>query len=109
MPRATKRCGDPTCDEPMPCPKHTRKPWAGSDRRATLPPDWEWRVQVVLERDPLCRLRLYGCTGKSEEVDHAGHRDDHRFAKLRGVCSNCHGKRTAAQGHQARKMAPKIR
>lgn len=75
--------------------------WEGK-RRATLPSDWRKIRARILRRDPLCRLALDVCTGRSTEVDHIGDPGDHRPANLRGVCSECHKRRTAQQAADAK-------
>lgn len=73
-----------------------------SKDRNPLPADWEWRRQRVFERDLfVCQLGYAGvCTGRATEVDHKGHRDDHRIIKLRAVCSECHRVRTQEQSRE---------
>lgn len=113
MPRARRRCGHTGCDELAPCPTHTPPPWATSTRRATLPPDWHTIRADVLTRDPTCQLHYPGtwhttrglasCGGTSSEVDHIGRADDHTPGNLRGVCTDCHRRRTQAQSADARR------
>ena len=55
------------------------------------------RLQVIAE-EPLCRLRLNGCTVRSDTADHiipVKLRPDLRFcrANLRGSCQHCNRKR----------------
>lgn len=112
MPRAKRRCGHRGCDKYLPCPVHTPAPWAGSDRRSTLPSNWSSLTKFILDRDPTCRIAYPGewltkrgtvrCTVTSTEVDHWGHRLDHRPEMLRGVCHNCHSRRTQEQAQAAR-------
>lgn len=71
-----------------------------------MPPGWSSRiVPAILLRDPVCRLGLPGCAGRSTEVDHIGDKLDHRPANLRGVCHDCHVKRTAQQAADAKPKA----
>ncbi|RNL66255.1 HNH endonuclease [Nocardioides marmoriginsengisoli] len=96
----------------MPCAEHKPKPWAGSNRRATLPPWWNSLAKRMLDRDPVCKLRYPGewhtnkgwvsCTIASTEVDHIGSNEDHSPKNLRGVCSNCHRRRTQEQANAGR-------
>lgn len=112
MPRAARRCGRAECDELMPCETHKAQPWAGSDRRAALPPWWNSLARRILKRDPRCKLAYPGewhtskgmasCTKVSTEVDHIGDKHDHSTRNLRGVCSNCHRRRTQEQANAAR-------
>jgi 5-methylcytosine-specific restriction endonuclease McrA len=67
---------------------------------------------IVLARDPWCRLRLPGCTGKSTTVDHVlsvakGGRND--IGNLRGACGNCNRRRGAAEGRAAQKRRAALR
>lgn len=110
MPRAPRRCS--RCDELAPCPTHTRPAWQGSNRRATLPPDWPAIAARTLRRDRTCQLAYPGtwhtrhgptrCAGRSSEVDHIGDPSDHTPGNLRGVCAPCHRRRTQAQSASAR-------
>jgi len=56
---------------------------------------------IVLARDPMCRLRLAGCTGKSTTVDHVicvarGGSND--LDNLVGACARCNQLRGGAEG-----------
>lgn len=112
MPRAGRRCPRHGCDQLAPCPDHTPAPWAGSTRRATLPPDWDRIRAEILERDTTCQLAYPGtwhtargltsCTGTPTEVDHIHSATDHTPANLRGVCPPCHRRRTQQQAAAAR-------
>lgn len=76
--------------------------WHTSNRKARLPRDWESRIRPhILKRDPQCKLRYHGCTGKSTQVDHIIPNDDHSFKNLQGVCAHCHGIKSAREGRQA--------
>lgn len=109
MPRAVQRCGRRDCDEPMPCAEHKAKPWAGSNRRSTLPPWWSSLTKRILKRQPRCQLAYPGewhtskgwvsCTKVSTEVDHIGDNENHSPRNLRGVCSTCHRRRTQEQAN----------
>jgi 5-methylcytosine-specific restriction endonuclease McrA len=51
-----------------------------------------------------CELHLDGCQGAASEVDHIhGLASDPNHQFLRAVCTSCHSKRTAEQGHDARR------
>ena len=51
-----------------------------------------------------CQLRLEGCQGAASEADHIyGLAQDPHHQHLRAVCTSCHRKRTAEQGHEARR------
>lgn len=80
--------------------------WAGSNRRATLPPGWSSRtVPRIKARDRVCQWPTeYGVCGSTDrlEVDHIGDPHDHRDANLRALCHWHHSKRTAQQAAAAR-------
>lgn len=59
---------------------------------------WRRMVAQVVREEPLCRLRLYGCTIRSTTADHIipkKYRPDLAMvrANLRGSCVNCNLKR----------------
>ena len=86
------------------CADHPHLAWAGSDRRSRLPSDWETRRRRVLERDGYqCQLRLPGCTHLATECDHVTAGDDHRLSNLQGACHSCHARKSAREGHRARR------
>jgi 5-methylcytosine-specific restriction protein A len=88
--------------------------WSSSDRRAHLPKNWQQLRRRVFIRDghqctaidPNTGLR---CPEAADEVDHLGHRDDHRLEKLAAICSWHHKQRTAAQAGAARARAARER
>jgi 5-methylcytosine-specific restriction protein A len=103
MPRAPKACSQPTCTNTQPCPAHPKIAWAGSTRRRSLPPDWEARRRIVLDRDPVC-TDGQAChhLATSTEVHHRGNRDDHRVEQLAGICRDCHNAETQKQAAAGR-------
>lgn len=99
MARAAKACSQPDCPHLQPCPLHPKIAWAGSNRRAELPPDWNQTRERILQRDPICTE----ChAAPASEVHHTGGKHDHRDEMLAGVCSPCHKRETAAQAARAR-------
>jgi 5-methylcytosine-specific restriction endonuclease McrA len=80
--------------------------WAGSNRRAELPPDWQtYRRPTVLKRDEYrCRNRIDGrvCGRPANQVDHIGDKHDHRIEMLQALCADCHAVKSSAQGNDAR-------
>jgi 5-methylcytosine-specific restriction protein A len=103
------------------CAAHTSKSssrWAEHAARNPLQAAFykseAWRTlrREVLERDPDCRLRFPGCTGRSTEVDHvigidAGGSNDP--ANLRGVCHHCHRLKTQQESKEGNKAAARRR
>lgn len=95
-------CPHPGCPNIRPCPTpgHERVPWATSDRRRRLPPNWANKRARVLRRDPLCRM----ChVEPSTEVDHINNNDDHAMANLQGLCSACHLAKTLIEATLGRR------
>jgi 5-methylcytosine-specific restriction endonuclease McrA len=76
--------------------------WSG---RRVVPTDWKKRRAAVLTRDPLCRLNLMVCTGRSTQVDHiinVAEGGTHELTNLRGVCKPCHDDKTKAEAARGR-------
>ncbi|MFL0393565.1 HNH endonuclease signature motif containing protein [Streptomyces albus] len=78
--------------------------WAGSDRVRRLPPGWKRIRARVLERDPICKI----CGVRpSTHCDHIKAKtDDHRETALQGVCAECHGRKSSAEGNAAPRTKP---
>lgn len=78
--------------------------WAGSTRRQRLPPDWQQRRTLVLQRDGhTCQLRYPDiCTGRATDVDHKIHGDNHALTNLQAACNPCHQRKTAQEAAAAR-------
>lgn len=88
--------------------------WAGSTRKATLPPDWEKRRDERLELDgyQCTHVRVdtgRRCTGRATDVDHVGNRDDHRISQLRSKCGWHHLGKSSREGAAAASKWSKIR
>lgn len=75
--------------------------WHTSNRRDRLPRNWHRIRRDILKRDPKCRLRYQGCTGKSTEVDHITRGDNHDPSNLQGACAKCHATKSGREGRQA--------
>lgn len=85
--------------------------WAGSDRRARLPANWEALRLEVLDRDrdpktrkPRCRWEYrpgQRCSGVATEVDHIKPNDDHSLENLRGLCTPHHRRKSGQEGAAA--------
>lgn len=75
--------------------------WRGSDRVQRLPGNWRQIRARILARDPICKL----CGVRpSTHCDHIEAKtDDHSDAGLQGVCGLCHGRKSAAEGHEAKR------
>lgn len=87
--------------------------WEGSDRRATLPPDWADRVKQVWKRDEgRCRWRLPSgkrCPRRGAEVDHRYSRSNHDVGALWLLCKTHHDAKTAKEAYagKAKKKPPR--
>jgi 5-methylcytosine-specific restriction protein A len=80
--------------------------WKDSDRSHRLPPNWASEIQpAILQRDAYrCRIQWdEGCEGVATQVDHIKPGDDHSPANLQAACAWCHGKKSSAEGNQARR------
>lgn len=87
--------------------------WEGSRRKESLPSDWAQRRKKVIARDKgICQwLDDEGtarndsdepiCGAPGTDVDHAGHRNDHRLSQLRLLCSKHHNRRSGQQGGES--------
>ena len=101
-PRVTV-CNTPGCPNLNPCqtPGHTKTPWAGSTRRAELPPDWPSITARIKTRD---NNQCTQCGSSHRlEVDHVGDRHQHGDHNLRTLCHDCHKKHTSKQAADARR------
>ena len=85
--------------------------WAGSNRKAELPPDWPVRRLAVFERDGWTCVQCghHDPTCATLECDHMGAKTDHRLHMLRTLCADvrkggngCHRQHTAQQGANAK-------
>ncbi len=80
--------------------------WAGSNRRAELPPNWYSEIRpFVLTRDRYrCQWFENGrrCMRPANQVDHIGDKHDHRPEMLQALCAECHARKTSRQGNAAR-------
>jgi 5-methylcytosine-specific restriction endonuclease McrA len=104
MPRRLTPCpehGCPTLTTGGRCDEHARPPWAGSTRSARLPSNWGFIRRKVLRRDTyICHV--CGRTG-ADEVDHLEAGDNHALTNLAAIHRSCHAKKSAAEGHAARR------
>lgn len=97
--------------------------WADSDRRSTLPADWDTAVRPRILRRDRRRCTWLGdpnhdghperylagdytdrerCTAPATDVDHIGNALDHADTNLRALCARHHGRRSALQGVAAK-------
>jgi 5-methylcytosine-specific restriction endonuclease McrA len=91
------------------CLQHM-KPWTRRPTQDTRYSSYAWRQMRarVIREEPTCQLRFPGCTWRSAQVDHivsANDRPDLFLVRsnLRGVCRQCHYKRSAEQARAKRK------
>lgn len=111
--RARQPCSDSDCPNLKPCPTHTTKAWASSDRGQRLSSrPWERLRKHVLARDPLCQDGRT-CNGEalSVEVDHIVAGDNHDLENLQAICKDCHKAKTQEEAHHARtnRRSPPLR
>jgi 5-methylcytosine-specific restriction enzyme A len=111
MPRAPKPCGSAHCEalvrgRPY-CDEHASR-WRKrpeQDRPDTGRADHRRVREQVLARDGRrCQLRLAGCLGTADQLDHIVPKSQGGKTTVgNGVaaCSRCHQKRSASQGGQA--------
>ncbi|QFG11612.1 HNH endonuclease [Mycobacterium phage BogosyJay] len=73
--------------------------WADSDRRHNLPADWEQRrLQILVDADWRCEIKMAGCTSVATDVDHIKRGNDHSYGNLRAACGWCHDRKSSAEG-----------
>ncbi|WP_026004881.1 HNH endonuclease [Streptomyces sp. AA1529] len=79
--------------------------WQGSDRVSRLPRGWKKIRAEVLARDVICVL----CGVRpSSHCDHIKPKtDDHQPSQLQGVCAECHGLKSSAEGNAAQAANPR--
>ncbi len=84
-----------------------RQPWAGSNRRAELPPDWPQRRARILHRDAhRCTATMSDgsrCTWPATDVDHIEQGNDHSDTALTSLCRWHHQQKSSSEGAAARK------
>jgi 5-methylcytosine-specific restriction endonuclease McrA len=114
MPRAPKKCGRLHCQTRVVaqtyCPEHTAEQRAagtwgrGSTRQSRT------EREIVLARDPHCRINGPNCTRISTEDDHitplSQGGDLHDLANRQGACHNCHAEKSRGEALQARGIKP---
>lgn len=106
MARAAKPCPQHGCPHLTPCPAHTPKPWAGSDRAKRLPGNWNTTRQRILHRDRHTCQACYGlrCRNRNLEVDHIIPDDNHDDTNLQTLGHDCHQTKTLAEAAAARRQ-----
>lgn len=66
--------------------------------------------QLALQRAGYrCQIRAEGCTARATQVDHVipvSRGGTHVLNNLRATCKNCHAKKTAEEGNNARQGLP---
>jgi 5-methylcytosine-specific restriction endonuclease McrA len=89
--------------------------WESYTPAEPLPRWWPATVKRIIKRDPWCRClgcpkcfltrTSDGCRRLSKAADHIVPRSQggsHSDKNLRGVCSACHGHKTAREGNEAK-------
>lgn len=86
--------------------------WAGSDRKETLPSDWEQRVAKVRARSGgRCEWKVDPANGNYRRcpnaadggVDHFKGRTYHELDGLRDSCHRHHSKKSSQEGNDAKR------
>lgn len=80
--------------------------WAGSDRKAELPRNWDIiRAEILLRDHHMCQWvdRGVKCLAYANEVDHIRDPHDHNPHNLRALCSPHHARKSSAEGNDARR------
>jgi 5-methylcytosine-specific restriction endonuclease McrA len=84
------------------CIEHQRPAFYTTNRKAELPSDWNYRREIVFQRDNgRCK-----CGRAATEVDHIIPGNDHDLDNLQAICTDCHRKKTSAEGNEAQRTAP---
>lgn len=98
MPRKWGPCAKPRCPvlcDTTYCTEHAPVPYARSDRRKRLPPNWGVLRKQVLRRD---RHVCYVCGNPATEVDHIVPGDNHAMWNLAAICHPCHMSKSGHEG-----------
>lgn len=94
-------CAQPRCpvltEQPY-CDDHRPEAWAGSTRRARLPPDWDSLRLLVLERDG---FTCTSCGAPGNRVDHIVAGDNHHPSNLTTLCLPCDRRKSGSEGGRA--------
>lgn len=103
MPRAKKRCADPTCRQYAPCPIH--RTWKPSSGTRPLPGNWK-SLKKKAEGYSEKRCYVCGLVRPSGAVDHViprsqGGSDDP--SNLAWICDRDHALKTEAEKQAGRK------
>lgn len=81
--------------------------WETSGRRGRLPNNWDTiRRKVLRDAKHACQVKTgpgRACGRHATEVDHIRAGDDHSPANLRAICTECHGKKSSAEGNDAQR------
>ncbi len=82
--------------------------WYTSNRRNSLPSNWEAiRAKVLREASYRCAIEYGGCTGVATEVDHINPGNDH--TRCQAACKPCHSKKSSAEGVSRRRELNKLK
>ena len=102
--RAPSVCSTPGCPNLKPCPEHTRRAWATSNRASRLPTNWSTIRQQVRDRDQVCQAcGGTRCGNRNLEVDHITRGDNHQLDNLQLLGHDpCHLEKSLAESVEAR-------
>ena len=83
-------------------------PWSSSNRKDTLPSDWETLRVPILKRDKYrCQwIKADGtkCLEHANQVDHKDNPLDHSAENLQSLCEYHHSIKSSAEGVAARQQ-----
>lgn len=104
MPRAKKRCADPTCRQYAPCPIH--RTWKPSSGTRPLPGNWK---SLKKKAEGYSEKRCYRCNriDPTGQVDHKKNRaqgGSDAPENLGWMCTKCHALKTEQEKQEGRKM-----
>lgn len=86
-------------------------PWATSNRKDRLPPDWpEIRIRIFQRDKYRCQWRPFKgsteiCGQLATDVDHIERGDNHADSNLQALCAPHHRRKSSSEGRQAQLAA----
>lgn len=79
--------------------------WAGSDRKARLPDNWQELRKAVRERSggrcEVIKKNGQRCWDRATDCDHIKPGDDHSLSNLRDICTWHHRRKSSREGNAA--------